>query len=348
MKILRTAVLGLGRAGWKIHIPELIKHKNYMLTAVADPLEERLDEAKSRLNVRVYRTCEQLFASEKLDLIVIASPTHFHLEQAIAAFENSVDVLCDKPVAASLDETDRMIESMRKHKKKCMVYQPHRTYSDIVSLQAILNRDLIGPVYMIKRAWCRYRVRVDWQAFRRYGGGELSNSGAHFIDQLLYLSGSRAKHVTCFLRRVISEGDAEDVAKILIETENGLILDLDITMAAALPIPAWQILGGRGAVVWDDESASWHIRYYQKDEFTGMEIQNNLAATNRSYGDDQVFPFREERVRSADYKPIVFYDKAYDYFAGGTRPFIPIEETREIMRIIEICRKNHGFFQGYK
>ena len=339
MKILQTAVIGLGRAGWQMHIPQITENEKFKLIAVVDPLQERLDEASINFGVKGYPDCESLFKYEKPDLVVIASPTHFHVLQAGLAFKNGADVLCDKPMAPSLADSDRMIKSMKNSGRKLMIYQPHRAYAETVALRNILERNLVGHVYMIKRAWTRYRIRVDWQAFLKYGGGELSNSGAHFIDQLLYLADSPMKKMSSSVRKIISRGDAEDVAKIVMETENGMILDLDINMAAAIPVTPWQVLGERGSVVWDDAKQAWKVRYYNKEELHGIELQNNLAADNRSYCDDQDIPWKESEYPVSDFKSINFYDKCYDYFALDREPFVPIEHSREVMRIIEICRK---------
>lgn len=342
MKILRTVVIGLGRAGWQMHIPQIIQHEKFDLVAVVDPLKERLKEAEKKYSVKGYTDYRMLLNAEKPELVVIASPTHFHVEQAVTAFKYGADVFCDKPMAPSLKEADRMIRSMNEHNRKLMIYQPHRSYVETVALKEILARDLIGQVYMIKRAWTRYRFRVDWQALRKYGGGELSNSGAHFIDQLLYLSGSSLKNISCYLRQVISRGDAEDVAKIVMETANGVILDLDINMAAALPITPWQILGERGSILWDEDQQAWWVRFYKQEDFSGIELQNSLAAEDRSYCDDQDIHWQENTFPVSDYKPIDFYEKCYEYFALNKDPFIPVTESREIMRIIETCRNKQG------
>lgn len=335
--VLRTAVIGLGRAGWQMHIPQITANAKFNLIAVADPLPERLDEAELKYNTRGYTDCETMFKNESLDLVVIASPTHLHADQAIEAFKNGVDVFTDKPVASSLQETDRMIEAMKLYKRKLMVYMPHRAYAEGVSLKNILDRNLIGKIYMIQRAWSRYRIREDWQAFRKYGGGELKNSGSHFIDQLLYLSGSRFKNIKSYLRKIISAGDAEDFAKILIETENEIILDLTISMAAAYPIPQWQIFGERGSIVYEELSKSWKIKYYLKEEFEGIKAQNSLAAKDRSYCDEQGIPWKEETIPVSDYSPVNYYDKCYEYYCLDKSPFVAIEETRELMSIIETC-----------
>jgi predicted dehydrogenase len=345
MNKLRTAVIGLGRAGWQMHIPQVVRHDGYDLIAVVDPLQERLEEARKEFNTRGYPDCDTLFNNEDLDFVVIASPTHFHLDQVNAAFKNGVDVLCDKPMASSLKEADQMIESMKKYGRKLMIYQPHRSYVDSVALQEILKMNLIGSIYMIKRGWTMYRIRVDWQAFQKYGGGELSNSGAHFIDQVLFLSGSRMKRFISILRKVISKGDAEDVAKIVMETENGIICDLDISMAAAYRVPPFHILGERGSIILDEEKQEWHVRFYREEDFEGIELQNTLAAFDRSYCDDQPIPWQEKVFPISDFQPIDFYGKGYEYFALDKEPFIPIEESREIMRIIDACKKDSGIYK---
>ena len=343
MRTLRTAVIGLGRIGWQFHVPQIAQHDGFELVAVVDPLQERLDEAKSKFGVKGYTDYDQLLNAEKLDLVVIASPTHFHCDHAIAAFEHGYDVFCDKPIAPSLEDADRMIDSMKKHDRKLMIYQPHRARVETVALREILSRDIIGTVYMMKLARSAYARRNDWQAFRKYGGGMLNNYGAHHIDQSLYVSGSRAKRITCALRTIASLGDADDVVKVVIETENDIILDVDINMASAYPLPEWQVLGERGSLVLDEKQRTWRARFFHHEELTDIGIQDGLAAEDRRYGSGETIPWREEVFPLSDFRPVDFYAKCYDYFALDGEPFVPIAETREVMRVLDACRKDAGW-----
>lgn len=342
MKALRTAVIGLGRIGWYFHVPQVINHDGFNLVALVDPLQERLDEAKGEFGIKGYLDCDALLDTEKLDLVVIASPTQFHADQTIAAFESGYDVFCEKPMALSLEEADRMIASMAKHRRKLMISQPHRARAEVVALQEILRQDLIGPVYMMKRADSVYIRRNDWQAFRKHGGGMLNNYGAHFIDQLLYLSGSSAKRITCALRTIASLGDADDVVKAVIQTENGIILDVDINMASAHPIPPWQIFGERGSIVFDAEQGNWRVRFYRQEELSDITAQEGLAARDRSYETGETIPWQEEVVSISGFQPVDFYEKCYQYFALDEEPFVPVTESRELMRVLEACRKDAG------
>ena len=340
MRVLRTAVIGAGRIGWAFHIPQIFDHDGFELVAVVDPLQERLDEVKAKFGVTGYPDYNELLDSEELDLVVIASPTPFHADQAIMAFQHGCDVFCDKPMAASLAQADRMIAATEAHGRKLMVYQPHRGRADMVALQEILRQGLIGPVYMIKCALTGYSRRNDWQALQRYGGGMLNNYGAHQIDKLLSLSGSRARRVSCTLRVVASLGDADDVVKVVIETENGTILDLDINMASAHPMPPWHILGKQGSILFDAEQQAWQVRYFRPEELEDIALHQELAAPKRRYGSGETIPWREKTFPLDEVQPIDYYQECYSYFALDGEPFVPVAETRELVRVLDACRKN--------
>ena len=128
MDRLRTGVVGLGRIGWEVHLPEIKKHSDkFDLIAVVDPEKSRLAEARQDFGVEnLYRENGKMLKSENLDLIVIASPTLFHTEQTNQAFAHGVDVFCDKPLAVSYEDAKSTIELMEQSGRKFMQYQPHR------------------------------------------------------------------------------------------------------------------------------------------------------------------------------------------------------------------------------
>jgi len=344
MKKLRTAVIGLGRIGWQFHMPNLKKHNGFELVAAADPLQERLDEAKDVFGARGYTNYKTMLENEKLDLVVIASPTPFHLEQATTVMECGIDVFLEKPMAQSLEEADTMIEVMDKCKRKLMVYQPRRMDADIQSLINILKSDIIGPIYMIQG--CRtsdYVRRNDWQALKKYSGGMLNNYGSHFIDQLLYITGSTAKHVSCHLRCIASIGDADDVVKTLIETESGVILDMDINRATAFPMPQWLVLGKYGSIRYikdSNDKEMFQIKYLKPQELPPLELKPEMAAQGRSYSNFEELTWHEKCVDIDKEGSFDYYNYCYSYYAEGKKPFVPIETTREVMRILDECRKS--------
>lgn len=230
-----TALIGLGRIGWGYHLPQILSHEGFELCAVVDPSQERLDEAKALHAVEGFTDYRQMLQEAKPELVVIASPTPFHEEQAIAAIRAGANVLQDKPMTLDLASARRVAQVQKETGKKFVVYQPHRFSSTAVAAKELMATGKLGQIYQLRATNYNYSRRDDWQSQRKFGGGMIGNYGAHFIDQLLYLSHSKVTNLQCQVRRVLSIGDAEDVVHVLMETENGMLLDVDINQAAALP-----------------------------------------------------------------------------------------------------------------
>ena len=347
MKKLKTVISGLGRIGWQFHIKGVAGNDGFDLAAVCDPLAERRDEANEKYSVKGYNNFREMIDAERPELTVIASPTHLHAEQAVYALERGSDVFLDKPMARDLAEADTIIAAKENSGRKLMMYQPHRYTAITQKIKEIIESGIIGDVYMIKTSACNYVFRNDWQSFKKYGGGMLNNSGAHSIDMTLYLSGSAAARVTGHMRRVASAGDADDVVKILIETVGGVTIDIDINMAAAVPLPHTIIYGSCGAIseFYKNDERRLLVRYFDPSERGKTTASDKLAAEGRRYVTAAPENWKETEYIVENEDGLGYYDKCYDYFALGDPPFVDVMESREVMRVIAECRKSAGWSQ---
>ena len=346
MKQVKTVLAGLGRIGWQFHMPNILAHEGFALTGVCDPVEERLREAEALCPVTGYTDFTAMLAAEKPELVVLASPTHLHAEQAIYAMEQGCDVFTDKPIAPDLAETDRILAAMERTGRKLMVYQPHRGTAETCTLRELLRSGIIGKVYLMKMSSTAFLHRNDWQAFKKYGGGMLNNYGAHIIDKQLYLAGASAVSVHGHMNRITSAGDADDFVKLLLLTENGVTLDIEINMAAAIDLPDTIVYGSYGAIqrIHDENTgAAYRVRYFDPAEQPAIVASDDLAAANRKYITAEPQNWHEQVVPIRADAAVRFYDECYAYFAEGKPPFVPVTETREVMRVIAECRKDAGW-----
>jgi scyllo-inositol 2-dehydrogenase (NADP+) len=343
MTRLRTAIVGLGRIGWQFHLPAVKEHESqFELVGVVDPLAERLTEAASQFGARGYDTLPAMLAAEKPQLVVIASPTKFHPDHALAAFAAGADVFSDKPLAASLAEAERMVAGAQQAGRKLMIYQPHRVTQECQSIRALLARDLIGKPFLLKRTCSRYARRNDWQALTANGGGMLNNYGAHFIDQTLYLAGSAPKRSFGALRTAVSVGDADDVVKLVLELESGMLVDLDINQAAAQTEAPWVIHGPRGSITQEAGGKAWLVKHVPASDLPPLTLQSGLAASGRQYGTGEVIPWQDLRVPIAETPALDYYDLVHAHFARGEAPFVPLSETLQVMRVMHECRRQNA------
>lgn len=339
MKKINTILVGLGRIGWHYHFKEILRHPGFNLVAVVDPEIPRLREAQTLCDARAYENLADCLKDKNADLVVIASPTKFHCEQVCTALSQGLDVFCDKPLATSLADVDKMLASMKSHGRKLMVYQPHRVSPETQAIEHVLREGLLGPIHMMGFASSSYLRRSDWQAFKKLGGGILMNYGAHFIDLLLYLTASPAASIYGLTRCAASLGDADDVAKIIIETEDSCILDIDLSHVSAIRTEPWAIHGKYGSMVSDEVNKEFLVRYVDPKSLPNSKANAHLAVSDRKYDSSRDLCWQTKTVAISDFTPLNYYQYCYGYFALNHPPFVPVSETREVMRLLKACSK---------
>ncbi len=341
--MIKTALSGLGRIGWQFHLPQIMAHKDFMLTAVVDPVESRLEEAKAITRAKGYTDYEEMLQGEKPQLVVIASPTMFHEAQAIAAFAIGADVILDKPMSYDLASAKRIAEAAEKYGRKLTVYQPHRYTAEVLAAKRVLESGVLGNLVQIKRRNHGYVRRNDWQAFTKHGGGMLNNYGAHYIDQALYLSQDKVKHLLCKLRNVAGMGDAEDMVKVLMETESGIVLDVEINQGCAIAGTPLAIYGDRGAAVIKTDgngNPELYVRYYLPQDLSERVVDEGLAAPGRAYPSEQI-PWKEEHIPILQADAGDYYADCADYFARDAKPPVDVRETLYLMELMHLCREQN-------
>jgi predicted dehydrogenase len=333
---IRIGVAGLGRIGWNFHCRRLAEHARYELAAVADPEPERCQEAETtHPGCRAFATFDEMIQQCPLDAVVIATPTHLHSAMVKAAAARGLHILLEKPMAPSLAE-GQAIAAAAKAAGVCLtVYQPHRHNAYFQHLKAIVESGRIGQVYWVQRGAFNYARRNDWQAMLKFGGGMLSNYGAHYLDQILQLVGYDVKRVFCNLQLVASLGDAEDVVKVILETKQGVLGECTINQASTVRPYDFIVWGTCGAVTFAQNK--FHIRSFDPAALPPKDLDQSLGSEGRKYPSDAIEYQEEELTVDAAYGVDVFADLA-DAIQKGTPVAVPPEETLALMQITERCR----------
>ncbi|HEX7810346.1 MAG TPA: Gfo/Idh/MocA family oxidoreductase [Burkholderiales bacterium] len=140
-----------------------------------------------------FATPAEAFAVTTPDLTIIASPPNWHAEHAIAAFRAGSHVLCEKPMAASVEDAERMVAAARAAKRVLAVGMTRRMYPSLAEARALLDSGALGDdLSFVYREGGVYGwpVSTDF-AFRRAtaGGGVLMDKGSHVLDFLAALFG---------------------------------------------------------------------------------------------------------------------------------------------------------------
>ncbi|RYG68000.1 Gfo/Idh/MocA family oxidoreductase [bacterium] len=341
MRQLRIGIIGLGRSGWDIHAATIKNHPSFCVAAVADPQFERQSEAIAEFGCAAYNSPVELLADEKVELVVIATPSNTHAALSEAALKAGKHVLVEKPMARNVAEADEMIECAQLHGKKLVAYQPRRVGSEFTKLQEILDSGVLGPIHLIKVQVYGYQRRRDWQTLRKFAGGMLNNLGAHYVDQALSLAGGQWNDLFVDMRHIVSAGDADDHVKIVFRGAGGVVVDIELSTAAALPAPPlWTILGKYGALTGNLKHFDW--KYYDP-QAVPVRIANENTP-ERSYEKAEDLPWQVESADLASNDLCAdFYDRLYDYLCQDAPSPAPPEEIRALTALFDECRNRTGF-----
>lgn len=348
MSRIKIGVAGLGRIGWGFHAKGLVRHPDYELVAVTDVEAERRAQAESELGCKSFERFEEMIDKAGLEAVVIATPTHLHRGMALQAFARGLHVLLEKPMALNRDEGVDIVKAATSAGRKLTVYQPHRLAPYFQHLREIVASGKIGRVYSVRSGMFNYARRNDWQSLLKFGGGMLSNYGAHGVDQILGLVGFEVKRVFCDLQRVATLGDAEDVAKIVFETRQGVMGEVEISMASALNPYKLLVWGTHGGIMFKGgmSSGNFEVRWFDPAQLPPKDLNERLASANRQYPSDDI-AFTEELIPPDPAKGIDLFADFAESIRTGRPPAVKPEETLVVLDVLDRCRKDSGDIQDF-
>ncbi len=187
-KPIRVGVIGAGVG--RIHVSSYQMLDNVQAVALCDVDETRLNEVADTLNVpRRYTNAAEMFTSGEIDAVSICTPNNLHAPLAVAALEAGLHVLCEKPLAHTVTDGQKIVEAARTAPGKLMVCYNRRYRPDIQWLRRLMQAKKLGRIYQVKTGWIREDgIPAGWFAHKeRSGGGPLVDLGVHILDAVMWL-----------------------------------------------------------------------------------------------------------------------------------------------------------------
>jgi len=244
---IRTGIIGYGLSGQTFHEPFLRANAAFSLELIATGNAERA--ARSRAPV-VATPQELLARADSLDLVVLASPAHAHLEQGIAALDAGCAVVIDKPFAASVAEAEELVAAAERTGRPLFVFQNRRWDSDFLTVKRLVSGGVLGRVHRFESTFERWggALRPRWQDTTptSKGAGISYDLGSHLVDQALHLFGPAALE-TAELRVVREGGVSDDDAFFSLIHDSGVRSHITVSRVAAQAGPRFRVLGTESA-----------------------------------------------------------------------------------------------------
>lgn len=186
MKNICFGIIGIGRQGLRLaeHIRKDIKHGD--LTAVC---RRSLDghEYSKKHGIKFYSNYHDLLADNKVNAVIISTPSSLHGIQAIEALKAGKHVLVDKPFASTVEQGKQILALAKKEGLTIIPNFPLRASPITNALKSNLNK--IGELKKIQVVVSHGPLRSEWQSdLKLSNGGVILDLGSHYFDLISYLT----------------------------------------------------------------------------------------------------------------------------------------------------------------
>jgi predicted dehydrogenase len=225
---VRVAVAGLGRVAHDLHWPALRRLGEAELVGGADPSGEARERWRRETGTLACETFAELLEGTLPELVIVAAPPESHAELAVEALASGAHVLCEKPLAPSRADADRILAAAAAAGRGVAVNHNLRA----MPIFAAVRDQIGGPAgrLLFAQAWQLvdlppWRDPRDWSASRP--DRTLLEGGIHGIDLLLFLFGERPVAVSA--RQASGTGapaDADAISLVTLEFPGGRLAQL--------------------------------------------------------------------------------------------------------------------------
>lgn len=198
-----------------------------------------------------YTSVEALLADPEIDAVYVCTPVHLHCEQTIQAARAGKHVLCEKPMALTPEEGEKMVAACTEHGRLLMLGFMQRFHTSHRQIKRLIEEGRLGQIVSARaQLYMRYPDTPGaWrQRWDTGGGGALMDLGSHCLDLLRFLLGD-VTSVSALAKTRVFGYEVDDTVHALLEFTNGT----QALMDAAFSIPHRQnlleIYGTRATVV---------------------------------------------------------------------------------------------------
>lgn len=340
MKKLKIAVIGVGNIS-ECHISAYLANPNVELYAFCDIDPVRLKEKGERYGIsRLYTSeAEMLRELPELDAVSVCVWNCNHAQCAIMALEAGKNVLCEKPMATSAAEAEKMLEAAKRSGKLLQIGFVCRFGRDCAVIEDLRDQDFFGELYYAKATYLRRHGNPGgWFCDKsRSAGGPLIDLGVHVIDLTRYLMGN-PRPVSVYgvtfqklqnrpdVKDSMEYGasgasvegicDVEDLAAALVRYENGAVLEIETSYDLNIREDRYsqELFGTKGGV-----KMSPDLEFYT--DINGY--MTNVTLANAEQYMDESHMFEDEINHFAD------------CILNGTPCRAPAGDGVQIMRILD-------------
>ena len=222
-----------------VHFRAIKNLPEFNVIAVSEIDEEKAKKVSEEHGVPYYLDYREMCEKETLDAVIINLPHFLHCEASVFCLEKGINVLCEKPMANTAEECEKMIEASKKSGAKLVIGHSRRFNPALQVIKMFKENETLGKLTMVNAVRNEpyfLPSRPRWFLTKKLsGGGIVMNFGAHALDDLSYIVGNNFKDINAACGNFYTDDDVEGHAQIYL-TANGV--PASVTFSGYAPFKA--------------------------------------------------------------------------------------------------------------
>ncbi|MFW9784275.1 MAG: Gfo/Idh/MocA family protein [Candidatus Heimdallarchaeota archaeon] len=284
---VKFGIVGVGSV-WRYHKLGSKNNPKIKFTAAYDVNSDNLTRAAKYSKFETFTNLDRFLKSD-IDAVLVLVPHYLHKDIVVSAAEAGKHVLCEKPMAPTLEECDDMIKASRKAGVKFMIAENHRFLPAHQLIKDMLSKNFIGDVFLgrtYEGAYCSPNEFLDsswWHfCYDKGGGGVVADQGVHKFTMLNWFLGE-VHSAQCWLSKTLNSpsNKGEDTAIVLLRYKCGAIVTVDISSTTVHTLTNRTELHGTKGSILEDHSWQDPIRVFSshpeaevKGEFYSPKVEH--------------------------------------------------------------------------
>ncbi len=333
MQKLRIAIAGAGLIG-QAHMRIAQDSRSCTLSAIVDPSVSAVQIA-AQAGVPLYTTLEALIAQDRPDGILLATPNHLHVPQALQCIAAGLPVLIEKPVATTLEEGQRLLTAMEQNETRVLVGH-HRAHSPIMAkAKEVVDSGQLGKLVSILGSAMFYKPDAyfadgPWRT--QVGGGPILINMVHEVHSLRMLCGEITA-VQAFTSNATRGFAVEDTVAINLRFASGALGSFMLSDTAASP-RSWEQTSQENKA---------YTSYADEDCYTIAGTHGSLAVPTMRL---KTYPRAEDRSWWKEFECSVVgmvrddplkhqMEHFADVIRGTAAPLVSVRDGLENLRVVD-------------
>jgi len=270
--MIKTAVIGLGKMGLS-HAAIVGGSPNMNLVAICDSSSLILNAfAKYNPSIKLFRDYKKLLDEERLDAVIIATPTKFHYTMVKEAIKKNINVFCEKPFSLTIDEGSELVDIANMYKVNNQVGYHNHFIGTFKEMKRLLLNKIIGePFHFSGEAYGPVITKPktsNWRTKPSEGGGCLNDYASHVINLIQEVIDRPVEVKGTMLKKLYSK-EVEDAVFSSLILKSGLSGSLSVNwsdetyrkMSTSL-----MIIGDKGKIICDATELKIYLKEENKQE----------------------------------------------------------------------------------